>query len=241
MSTKQKRYITFFLLFTAIFIVVYFLSKDSSGLLVQRATRLFNEKNYSAAAELTEPQVLKIKGPVIDDKSNLSSLLFLHGKIMRKLKRYNDASLAFEKLLTTRAFDPDYHDEYALTLFSLNKLNQARGHLITAISIKKKPEYYNHLGMICIKNPNWHYEATSYLDSAIKINPKYVPAHINHGWLCYLKGQYDSAIWWFKESLKIDPYNQLACRNMGLTYKALGNTTLSMQWQMKSRTIKNDR
>jgi tetratricopeptide (TPR) repeat protein len=235
LSNKQKRYFTFFAVFLALFGVIYILTREKTGLQILNAQKAYNRGSYNEAVQILGPIINNMKSQNLKIDS---SAVFLYAKSLRKLKNYRDAADHFQLIAESKKYDHAFHDEYGLALFGLNELASAKSRLLEAISINnKKPEYYNHLAMICIKSRTAWYEAARHLDQAIKITPDYVPAHINHGWLCYLKGEYTSAVWWFTEALKIEPHNRLACLNLSKTYKAMGNTTLSMQWLAKARSV----
>jgi tetratricopeptide (TPR) repeat protein len=96
---------------------------------------------------------------------------FLLGWGLRRLERYEDASLAFEKALETGPRQTDTLNELAICAMELDDLSKARALLVEALSDEpENTKIISNLGIVELKSEN-STEARAYFRAVLEISP----------------------------------------------------------------------
>lgn len=147
----------------------------------------------------------------------------------RMYKTMGDTTLAASSYKTAIEVDPNYYDSYIEVglLYAAKKNDLAKEYYTSAISIRPKSiEAWYNKGMYMqetgFRKKERYKEAFTCYDSILSIDPSFVAAHFNKGyiWLEYLN-QYDSAAVHFTKAINLYPQYYQAYLNRGLSYESL--------------------
>ncbi len=147
----------------------------------------------------------------------------------RMYKMMGDSTLAASSYKTAIEVDPSYYDAYVEVglLYAAEKNDLAKEYYNSAIAVRPRSveAWYNKamfLQETGFRKNERYKEAFVCYDSILKIDPGFVAANFNKGyiWLEYLQ-QYDSAAYYFTESINRFPQYFQAYYNRGLSYESL--------------------
>jgi len=151
---------------------------------------------------------------------------YLRGRLYKTM---GDTNLAASSYKTAIEVDPDYYDAYLEVglLYAAKKNDLAKEYYSSAIGIRPKSiqGWYNKamfLQETGFKKKERYNEAFNCYDSILAIDPKFVAAHFNKGYvfLEYLQ-QYDSAAKHFTNAVQIYPEYYQAYYNRGLCNESM--------------------
>jgi tetratricopeptide (TPR) repeat protein len=151
---------------------------------------------------------------------------YLRGRLY---KTTGDTTLAASSYKTAIEVDPNYYDAYIEVglLYAAKKNDLAKEYYSSAISIRPQSieAWYNkamYLQETGVRKKGRYQEAFACYDSILSIDPSFVAAHFNKGyiWLEYLN-QYDSATTHFTKAINLYPQYYQAYLNRGLSYESL--------------------
>ncbi len=151
---------------------------------------------------------------------------YLRGRLYKTM---GDTNLAASSYKTAIEVDPDYFDAYLEVglLYAAKKNDLAKEYYSSAIGIRPKniQGWYNKamfLQETGYKKKERYKEAFTCYDSILKIDPNFVAAHFNKGFvfLEYLQ-QYDSAAKHFTNAVQIFPEYYQAYYNRGLCNESM--------------------
>lgn len=151
---------------------------------------------------------------------------YLRGRLY---KTTGDTTLAASSYKTAIEVDPNYYDAYIEVglLYAAKKNDLAKEYYTSAISIRPQSieAWYNkamYLQETGFRKKERYQEAFTCYDSILRIDPSFVAAHFNKGyiWLEYLNG-YDSAATHFTKAIDLFPQYYQAYFNRGLCYESL--------------------
>jgi tetratricopeptide (TPR) repeat protein len=151
---------------------------------------------------------------------------YLRGRLYKTM---GDTNLASSSYKTAIEVDPDYYDAYVEVglLYAAKKNDLAKEYYSSAIGIRPRSveAWYNKamfLQETGFKKKDRYTEAFACYDSILHIDPKFVAAHFNKGYvfLEYLQ-QYDSAAKYFSNAVTIFPEYYQAYYNRGLCNESL--------------------
>jgi len=151
---------------------------------------------------------------------------YLRGRLYKTM---GDTNMAASSYKTAIEVDPDYFDAYLEVglLYAAHKNDLAKEYYSSAISIRPKniQGWYNKamfLQETGYKKKERFNEAFTCYDSILAIDPNFVAAHFNKGYvfLEYLQ-QYDSAAKHFTQAVQIFPQYYQAYYNRGLCNESL--------------------
>ncbi|MFM7234456.1 MAG: tetratricopeptide repeat protein [Flavobacteriales bacterium] len=151
---------------------------------------------------------------------------YLRGRLYKTM---GDTNLASSSYKTAIEVDPNYYDAYIEVglLYATQKSDLAKEYYTSAISIRPKSieAWYNKamfLQETGVGKKERYREAFTCYDEILKIDPKFVAAHFNKGFvfLEYLQ-QYDSAAYYFTNAVAIFPEYYQAFYNRGLCNESL--------------------
>lgn len=83
-------------------------------------------------------------------------------------------------------------------------------------------------------------EAIEILETAIKIDSKFVPAHTQMGWVHFEAGKKNESVEAFKKAIAIDPENLNSRLGLGKTYSMLTRNDLAVEQYLKASEIKTN-
>ncbi len=151
---------------------------------------------------------------------------YLRGRLYKTM---GDTDLASSSYKTAIEVDPNYYDAYIEVglLYAAKKSDLAKEYYSSAISIRPRSieAWYNKAMFLqesgYIQKERYK-EAFGCYDEILKIDPKFVAAHFNKGFvfLEYLQ-QYDSAAYYFTNAVSIFPGYYQAYYNRGLCNESL--------------------
>jgi len=151
---------------------------------------------------------------------------YLRGRLYKTM---GDTNLASSSYKTAIEVDPNYYDAYIEVglLYANQKSDLAKEYYTSAISIRPRSieAWYNKamfLQETGFRKKERYQEAFTCYDEILKIDPKFVAAHFNKGFvfLEYLQ-QYDSAATYFTNAVSIFPGYFQAYYNRGLCNESL--------------------
>lgn len=170
---------------------------------------------------------------------------YLRGRLYKTM---GDTNLAASSYKTAIEVDPDYYDAYIEVglLYAAKKNELAKEYYSSAIGIRPRSieAWYNKamfLQETGTKKRERYKEAFACYDSILKIDPKFVAAHFNKGFvfLEYLQ-QYDSAATHFTQAVSIFPGYYQAYYNRGLCNESLNKPKEAESDYRQALTIKPD-
>lgn len=147
----------------------------------------------------------------------------------RMYKTMGDSTLAASSYKTAIEVDPSYYDAYIEVglLYAAQKNDLAKEYYNSAIAVRPSSveAWYNkamYLQETGFRKQERYKEAFICYDSILKIDPGFVAANFNKGyiWLEFLQ-QYDSAAYYFTAALDRFPLYFQAYYNRGLCYESL--------------------
>ncbi len=151
---------------------------------------------------------------------------YLRGRLYKTI---GDTTLAASSYKTAIEVDPNYYDAYIEVglLYAAKKNDLAKEYYTSAIALRPKSieAWYNkamYLQETGFRKKERYKEAFACYDSILGIDPGFVAAHFNKGfiWLEYLN-QYDSASTHFSKAISLYPEYYQAYFNRGLCYESL--------------------
>ena len=154
---------------------------------------------------------------------------YLKGRLFRTL---GDTNLAASSYKTAIEVDPNYYDAYieVALLYAARKSDLAKEYYSSAIGIRPRSieAWYNkamYLQETGDSKKERYKEAFTCYDEILKIDPTFVAAHFNKGFvfLEYLQ-QYDSAAHYFTNAVTIFPDYYQAYYNRGLCNESMNKT-----------------
>lgn len=147
----------------------------------------------------------------------------------RMYKTMGDTSLASSSYKTAIEVDPEFYEAYIEVglLYAPQKNDLAKEYYNSAIDIRPRSieAWYNkamYLQETGFRKKERYKEAFSCYDTILKIDPRFVAANFNKGfiWLEYLQN-YDSAAYHFSSALSTFPEYYQAYYNRGLCFESL--------------------
>ena len=170
---------------------------------------------------------------------------YLRGRLYKTI---GDTNLSASSYKTAIEVDPNYYDAYVEVglLYAAKQSDLAKEYYTSAISIRPRSieAWYNkamYLQETGYRKNERYKEAFGCYDEIIKIDPKFVAAYFNKGYvfLEYLQ-QYDSAAVYFSNALGIFPGYYQAYFNRGLCNESLNKRSEAEADYRKALTIKPD-
>ncbi|MBX7051931.1 MAG: tetratricopeptide repeat protein [Flavobacteriales bacterium] len=170
---------------------------------------------------------------------------YLRGRLYKTI---GDTGLAASSYKTAIEVDPDYYDAYIEVglLYAAQKNDLANEYYSSAIQIKPRSieAWYNRAMFLQengIKKKNRYKDALTCYDSILRIDPKFVAAEFNKGyvWLEYL-ANYDSSAFYFSRAIASYPQYYQAYYNRGLSFESLGKKKEAEQDYRAALSIKPD-
>jgi tetratricopeptide (TPR) repeat protein len=170
---------------------------------------------------------------------------YLRGRLYKTL---GDTNLAASSYKTAIEVDPNYYDAYIEVglLYAARKSDLAKEYYSSAIGIRPssieawydKAMYLQETGF---RKKERYKEAFVCYDEILKIDPKFVAAHFNKGFvfLEYLQ-QYDSAAHYFSNAVSIFPGYYQAFYNRGLCNESLNKRKEAEADYRKALNLKPD-
>jgi tetratricopeptide (TPR) repeat protein len=170
---------------------------------------------------------------------------YLKGRLFKTL---GDTNLAASSYKTAIEVDPDYYDAYIEVglLYAAKKNDLAKEYYSSAIGIRPRSieAWYNkamYLQETGFRKKERYQEAFTCYDEILKIDPKFVAAHFNKGfvYLEYLQ-QYDSAAHYFSNAVTIFPGYYQAYYNRGLCNESMNKIQDAETDYRKALSIQRD-
>lgn len=141
----------------------------------------------------------------LESKPDNPEALFTRGVLRYQYGQWAVAREDFLKLLKTPGGETN-------TIFYQTDKSGGTKNIITAQG-GIKPMLFNYLGLIDSKMKNFT-RSISYMDSAIKLNPKNPDYYLHRGLSKQMRGDTTQALADYKTTLELDPENSLARHNM---------------------------
>ena len=166
------------------------------------------------------------------------------GDAYSRLAMWDESIRFYEKALALDPEDDLVYNNLGNAYYGKGNYEDAMEYYLKAIKYNSEPVYYTNMGMACSMQNKFD-EAIEYLETALAINPKHTPAHVE---LAYAKlSKYNSeepsesvllqeALDHYKETFKIDPseFNYFDYTCLGEVYYKLGKLDEAIENYKKS-------
>lgn len=126
---------------------------------------------------------------------------FLHAK------HYEKAIKAFEEVLIIDSTYPECNHNLATAYVHAGDTEKALNYYFRQLEFEPLLESYFNIGVL-LMNKERNKEAITYLEHAAKMQPNYLPIHLNLGAIYLKTGQLSKAIAHYEQALIIEPENQ---------------------------------
>ena len=174
-----------------------------------------------------------------------SEAYYLKGRLFKTM---GDTDLAASSYKTAIEVNPDYYEAYVEVglLYAAKQSDLAKEYYTSAISIRPRSieAWYDkamYLQETGFRKKERYKEAFACYDEILRIDPKFVSAHFNKGFvfLEYLQ-QYDSAAHYFTNAVNIFPGYYQAYYNRGLCNESLNKRAEAEADYRKALSIQRD-
>lgn len=118
--------------------------------------------------------------------------------------QYPEAIAAFEQCLALNPKHPDANHDLAITLLMTGDPEKAMNYFFRQLELNPRPETYYNIGVI-LQQQDRHKEAIEYLSHAAKLDPSYLPVHLNLGALHLKNNKTEDAIAAYQQALSLKP------------------------------------
>jgi tetratricopeptide (TPR) repeat protein len=138
---------------------------------------------------------------------------------------YSDSALAYDEYLQNQPADDTARRDRARVL-GYTGARIEEGLRETDAYIARHPE--DPVGYYKLAQFTWRTEPGKSLDqlaAALRLDSKFVPAHVSRAWLLHRLGRSDEAVKHLESALRLTPDNLRALDQLGLVYLALDRTT----------------
>lgn len=181
----------------------------------------FNRAN--TAYELNEHySALKDIETIINNYPDTSTVFFLQGLVLTRLRRFDDALYSFRQALALDKASSEILVNLGTVHYYKKDLDSARYYLNRAVELDPgEANALNALAMVEAEAKNYD-KAADLLDKALTMHPKDPYFLNNRGYIFLLTNQLDKALGDINLSITLDPYNGWAYRNKGIYYLMTG-------------------
>lgn len=156
----------------------------------------------------------------------VSGALFLFMTIVscQQVRHWKDSIRLFQHAVDVTASNPIAHQNLALALAAVNRLDEAVVHFNEALRVEPSvPTAHNNLGTVLLKQGK-HDEAMHHFSEALRLKPEFSGALYNLGNALAAEGRLKEAIGQYKKALAITPADAEIHNNLGNAFSGQNNT-----------------
>jgi tetratricopeptide (TPR) repeat protein len=134
---------------------------------------------------------------------------------------YGDSALAYDRYIVLRPTDPLVRRDRARVLANTgSRLEEGLKEMAAYIAVHPEDPvgHYNVAQFTWKSTPE---KSLAQLATALRLDPKFAPAHVSRAWLLHHLGRSAEAVPHLESALRVEPHNLRALDQLGLVYLAL--------------------
>ena len=132
---------------------------------------------------------------------------FKRGQAHLKLHQFEEAICCFEQVITLNSKHPEANHLLANAYLQNGDPDKALNYYFRQLEMDPQIESYYNIGVL-LMDKNRHKEARHYLEHAAKMDPGYLPVHLNLGAIALNRHDIPNAIKHYQQALIINPDDQ---------------------------------